>query len=224
MCLRDVAVSAQQSTPDGAKILSHLLSGAGLTLSRGDRCLLRNLDFALDAGELLLVEGPNGSGKTSLLRGIAGLLEFEAGDIRWRGEPVNRAFQQYRADIAWLSHRIGFKYDLTIMENLEAEAGLRPTRTDAAGPVLERLGLARLLRLPLRSLSAGQQRRVALARLLLASATVWIMDEPLTNLDAAGQSLVTELVAAHLADGGACVIASHQPIATTARVRQVLLH
>ncbi len=184
---------------------------------------MRDLDFALDGGEILLVEGPNGSGKTTLLRAIAGLMEPEQGELRWHGKPIHENYQSYRADIAWLAHLIGFKYDLNLLENLAFESGLRATDRSRTESVLQRLGLQKLVTLPLRSLSAGQQRRVALARMLLATAPLWILDEPLTNLDAAGQSLVTELIAGHLAGGGACVIASHQPIATSATVRQVLL-
>ena len=187
------------------------LHGQDLALFRGDRCLFKGLEFAADAGELLVIEGPNGSGKTSLLRAIAGLLEFETGEVRWKGQPLRDNYQGFRAETAWFSHRVGFKSDLTILENLAFEAGLRATSTDRE-PVFQRLGLERLLDLPFRVLSAGQQRRAALARLLLSRSSLWLMDEPFTNLDTAGQSLVVDLVKDFLADGGTCLMASHQHI------------
>jgi heme exporter protein A len=198
------------------------LHGRDLALFRGDRCLFKGLGFAADAGELLVIEGPNGSGKTSLLRAIAGLLEFETGEVRWNGQPLRDHYQGFRAETAWFSHRVGFKSDLTILENLAFEAGLRATSTDRE-PVFQRLGLERLLDLPFRVLSAGQQRRAALARLLLSRSSLWLMDEPFTNLDKAGQALVVDLVKAFLADGGTCLMASHQHIDIDGSTRRVIL-
>ena len=203
--------------------MTELLSGQGLCLFRGDHCLFKSLEFALDPGELLVVEGPNGSGKTSLLRGIAGLLDFETGTIRWCGSAVKDNYQGFRADLVWLSHRIGCKGDLNLIENLRFEAGLRATDETRLGSALERLNLSTLTELPMRSLSAGQQRRVALARMLLARARLWMMDEPFTNLDRGGQALVTELIAEHLQAGGSCVVASHQPLDIDGSTRRVSL-
>lgn len=202
--------------------MTDLLAGIDLCLLRGDRCLFNNLSFALNRGELLLVEGPNGSGKTSLLRAVAGFLEFEAGEIHWDGAPIRQVAQFFRAETVWSAHRVGFKGDLTLIENLRFEAGLRVSSMQRLESVLERLGLSRLTVLPFRSLSAGQQRRVTLARMLLAECVLWLMDEPFTNLDVAGQALVTELLDEHLAAGGMAVVASHQPVdleAPTQRVR-----
>lgn len=203
--------------------MTELLSGHDLCLFRGDRCLFRSLQFALNTGELLIIEGPNGSGKTSLLRGIAGLLEFESGAVHWAGKAVSENYQAFCADLVWLSHRIGCKADLNLIENLRFESGLRATDEEKLLSVLERLSLTRLTALPLRSLSAGQQRRVSLARLLLAQARIWMMDEPFTNLDRAGQSLVEELIAEHLATGGSCVVASHQVLEIKGSTRRVAL-
>jgi heme exporter protein A len=203
--------------------LNALLSATGLCLLRGERCLFKDLDFALDAGELLLIEGRNGSGKTSLLRALAGMLEFEHGKVLWRGRPVTDDYQAFRAGVVWLSHKVGFKADPTLLDNLRFESGLRATATDDLDSVLQRLDLGRLTELPFRALSAGQQRRVALARMLLADAELWIMDEPFTNLDRAGQALVVELIGEHLAGGGLCVLASHQGIELGAPVRRVML-
>ena len=188
--------------------MTGLLSANDLCLLRGDRCLFQQLDFALNPGELLVVEGTNGSGKTSLLRGIAGLLEFATGHI---------------GDLVWLSHRVGFKEELNLLENLQFEAALRSSSMEKLDAVIERLGLARLTSLPFRYLSAGQQRRVALARLLLANARLWLMDEPFTNLDKAGQALVAELISEHLGGGGLCIVASHQVVDIDAPTTRVTL-
>ncbi len=203
--------------------MTELLSGSDLCLFRGDRCLFTALEFALNTGELLVIEGPNGSGKTSFLRGIAGLLEFETGTVRWSSKRVTDDYQGFRADIVWLSHKVGCKADLNLLENLRFESGLRATDEARLQAVLERLSLSRLTELPLRSLSAGQQRRVALARLLLARARIWMMDEPFTNLDKAGHSLVEELISEHLADGGGCIVASHQALNVDGSTRRVSL-
>lgn len=203
--------------------MTELLSGNDLCLFRGDRCLFKHLEFALNQGELLVIEGPNGSGKTSLLRAVAGLLEFESGVVNWDGVTIRDNHQSFRADLVWLSHRVGFKGDLNILENLKFESGLRASDQRRLGEVLERLSLSRLVELPFRSLSAGQQRRVALARMLLASARLWIMDEPFTNLDKAGQALVTELIGEHIRAGGSCMVASHQPLEIDGHTRRVTL-
>jgi heme exporter protein A len=192
-------------------------------LFRGERCLFRGVDFALNPGELLLLEGQNGSGKTSLMRAIAGLIEFETGEIHWNGEPTRGQRQAFHDALVWMAHRVGFKADLTLCENLDFEAALRPSAGTDRDEVFQRLGLSRLKRLPLRSLSAGQQRRVALARMLLSAATLWLMDEPVTNLDRDGRKLVVELVREHLARGGMCVMAAHQDVDIDAKVHKVLL-
>jgi len=182
-------------------------------LVRGERCLFANLEFSVSAGELLLLEGRNGSGKTSLLKTIVGILEPDDGELVWNGEPVRRQRQAFLASVAWLSHRTGLKPDLTAIENLRFESALRPTRVRDLEEALERLGVLRLRKLPVRSLSAGQQRRVSLARMLLAAAPLWLMDEPFTNLDREGRALVEELVGEHVSNGGLCVMAAHQDVA-----------
>lgn len=186
------------------------LNATELTLFRGDRCLFKRLSFALNPGELLLLEGRNGSGKTSLLRAIAGLLELESGTIYWNESPLNQARQEFQNSLVWMSHRVGFKGDLTLVENLQYEAKLRPQSTLDFDDILKQLDLGKLRRLPMRSLSAGQQRRVALARMLMSSAPLWMMDEPASNLDSEGRKLAVDLLQKHLRGGGMAIVAAHQ--------------
>lgn len=199
------------------------LSADDLTLIRGERCLFDGLEFALNPGELLLLKGANGSGKTSLMRVIAGMLSLESGEILWNGEPVSRQRQVFHGSLVWLAHRSGLKGDLTLVENLRFERSLRPQSSVEPEQVFERLGIARLKALPLRSLSAGQQRRVALARMLLADVPLWLLDEPFTNLDRDGRQLVMQLTEEHLGNGGLCVMAAHQDIEINATIKRINL-
>ena len=192
--------------------MSIKLNGSNLTLFRGDRCLFKDLSFALNQGELLLLEGRNGSGKTSLLRAIAGLIELESGSVTWNDKPVTGERQVFQNASVWMSHKVGFKGDLTLVDNLLFEAKLRPQSNRDFDEVLQRLNLNKLKRLPMRSLSAGQQRRVALARLLMSAAPLWMMDEPASNLDTEGRALVTALLKEHLAGNGMAIVAAHQDI------------
>ena len=188
---------------------------------RGESCLFQGLEFELNQGELLLLEGQNGSGKTSLMRAIAGMLSLETGEIFWNDVPVGDQRQVFHGSLVWLAHRTGLKGDLTLVENLRFEGALRRQADIDSTSVFERLGIARLRRLPLRSLSAGQQRRVALARMLMADVPLWLMDEPFTNLDREGRQLVMDLTEEHLACGGMCVMAAHQDVDIGATVRRV---
>jgi heme exporter protein A len=203
--------------------LNFELEAKGLSLFRGDHCLFDGIDFALGDGQMLLLRGPNGSGKTSLLRGLCGLIEFEDGELIWQGQSIRDDRQAFRAVFEWYGHKAGFKADLTAEENLDFEASLGPRKALSPRDALERLGLDRQRGLPVRSLSAGQQRRASLARLLLADAPLWIMDEPYTNLDADGRALVDRLLVEHLDRGGMAIVATHHDIDGGERVSELEL-
>jgi heme exporter protein A len=192
-----------------------VLSASNLECVRGTRQLFAGVSLEAGRGECLLVTGPNGCGKTSLLRILAGLARPERGEVRWNGEPAAEIAESFRADLAWCGHGNALKDDLTPVENLLAWCAQRgrPASTGQATAALGALGLPAFGRLPSRALSQGQKRRVALARLPLAACRLWILDEPLTSLDDASAAKVAELVDAHLVGGGVAVIASHQPIA-----------
>tara|TARA_B100001287_G_C22522584_1_gene453428 strand:+ start:98 stop:709 length:612 start_codon:yes stop_codon:yes gene_type:complete len=186
------------------------LSANDLTLIRGESCLFKDLSFTINAGELLVLEGQNGSGKTSLIRAILGMLNFESGEVLWNDIPINKQRQEFHGSLIWLSHRTGLKKDLTLQENLHFEGAIRSKLDVDQSQILKKLNIFDLKDLPIRSMSAGQQRRVALARLLLFDAPIWLLDEPFTNLDDEGQNIVLDLINSHLSSGGICVIAAHQ--------------
>ena len=149
-------------------------------------------------------------------------MSLEEGEIHWKGDELSRVAQDFRASLVWFSHRTGLKGDLTPLENLAFESGLRTFRSHRYVEALERVAIADCSALPVRSMSAGQQRRVGLARMVLAAAPLWMLDEPFTNLDTSGQGLVRELLVEHLRRGGASVVATHQAVdldVTTHRLR-----
>lgn len=184
-----------------------------LTLWRGERMLFRNLAFAVRAGEVLALEGPNGSGKTSLLRAIAGFLEPQAGIIRMRTDD-GQTFDSGDAraeNVGWLGHLDGLKPQMTAAEVLGffTRYYRSSQATDAA---LTAVGLDRLRDLPVQYLSAGQKRRLALARLSLCARPLWLLDEPLAALDARGKVLAAALIADHCRQGGIAVAATHEAL------------
>lgn len=192
--------------PDGA-----LLEAREINCWRGDRHILRNVSLGVRAGEFLKITGPNGVGKTTLLRIVCGLLPAESGSVHWRGQVVRSTNDDFHLEMVYLGHLNSLKADLTARENLQFLAGLRQTLTEAdIDGALDRVGILSRGDLPARSLSAGQKRRLALARLLLSGATLWVLDEPVTNLDTAGIQLVEELITEHVGRGGLALSAAHQ--------------
>ncbi len=191
------------------------LSVEGLAVIRGERRLFKDVSFTLAPGEAMLLRGPNGSGKSSLLRLLAGFLAPAAGRITWQGSALAEA-EDFRAASLYLGHQDAVKPQFTSEQNL-AYAGRLLGLDDAAalaraGDVLEEAGLSRQRRLPARYLSAGQKRRLALCRLLLLPAKLWLLDEPTNALDSAAIDWLGQALAAHRAQGGAVLLASHVPV------------
>jgi len=185
-----------------------LFEARGLHFLRQDEPVFGPLDVRLHAGEVLLVEGDNGSGKTTLLRVIAGLLHADGGTMLLQGKPLDR--DQAQGRLLLLAHQLGLKGDLSPLENLRVAAGLYGHRADISPrEALHIVGLQGYEHEPVRQLSAGQKKRAALARLLLLSADVWLLDEPFANLDREGIALVNRLIEEHSASGGAAMVTSH---------------
>jgi heme exporter protein A len=177
-------------------------AGRDLTCWRGARTVFEGLDFALAPGGVLLLRGPNGSGKSSLLRIMAGLLQPVAGALAWAGAPTEP--ERHRRRLAFLGHLDAVKPALTVAENLRFWCG-----ADAVTTGLEAFAIAALAPLPARLLSAGQRRRLALARVAAGDAPLWLLDEPANGLDAEAQGLFAHALARHRAGGGLAVIALH---------------
>jgi len=190
-------------------------TGTGLACRRGERLVFAGLEFALGPGEALVLRGPNGSGKSSLLRLMAGLGRPASGALAWDGENVARDREAHAARLHFLGHLDAVKGALTAAENLLSWARLRGTHADRAGiaAALDRLGLARLASAPARFLSAGQRRRLALARLLVSPAALWLLDEPSVGLDENSQAALEAMLARHRAEGGMVALAIHGAIA-----------
>jgi heme exporter protein A len=187
------------------------LTAEKLACVRGDKKLFDGLSFRVTAGQALAVEGANGSGKTSLLRLIAGFLAPAAGRLIVKSAQGESDDAEERGKaIGWLGHLDGLKPQLTVMEQLSFFAHLYGKAADAA--LLEQVGLARQADLPCRYLSAGQRRRLALARLLASARPLWLLDEPFAALDRAGQALVAQLMARHCGQGGIIIAATHDPL------------
>lgn len=180
-----------------------------LDLWRGDAWLVRGLSFSAQRGQLVHVYGPNGAGKTTLLRALAGLVRPESGAVHWRGKPIAVDAHAYHSEIAWLGHRDALKPELTPHENLSIHARLAGGRAQAVGDALRDAGVEVAAGLQSRLLSTGQRRRAALARVFSSSAPLWILDEPLANLDAPGRDWALAHVEDHVGSGGIAVITSH---------------
>jgi heme exporter protein A len=190
-----------------------MLEVINLECVRGDRRLFKDLAFTAERGELIELRGANGSGKTSLLRIICGLAAPAAGEVRWEGKNIRELGEQYFSSVAYLAHQNGVKHELSAVENLRVTSGVagHGLTRDQAQEILARVGLSQQS-LPARLLSAGQRRRVALARLLSSKAMLWILDEVLTSLDEAAVGIAREMISEHIRQGGMAIIATHQEL------------
>ncbi|MDH4234248.1 MAG: cytochrome c biogenesis heme-transporting ATPase CcmA [Gallionella sp.] len=191
-----------------------MLEVSNLACSRGDHRLFSGLSFSLHPGQIMQVQGANGSGKTSLLRTLCGFLMPDEGDIAWCGESIGELDEDYYSEMLYLGHLNAIKDELSALENLRISAGLSGVELDEkdAMNALRRMGLRRKEMLPTKVLSQGQRRRVALARLLVSDAKLWILDEPLTALDVGAVALIESLLAGHLAKQGMVIFTTHQPL------------
>jgi heme exporter protein A len=194
------------------------LAASGLTCIKRDRVLFSDLSMTITSGQLIYLRGPNGAGKTSLLRILTGLSEPAAGQVTFNGQDCSRVLSTFHQQLIYIGHKPGLSDSFSAIENLQFWA-LQQCLVLKAGlitDVLEKLGLVGLEDVPVRYLSAGQQRRVALSRLWLKPASIWILDEPFTALDTDGIQLLETLFKAHVAQGGALLTTSHQPLSAAA--------
>jgi heme exporter protein A len=191
-----------------------MLEAVNLGCIRGDRRLIKGLNFSANPGDLIEIRGANGSGKTSLLRILSGLAAPADGEVRWQGKNIRALGEEYSGAVAYLAHQNGVKDELTAVENLRIANGVAGNALSKheAQTTLEQVGLGRQQNLPVRALSAGQRRRLALARLLTSKAPLWILDEVLTSLDDTAIKLSGRFIGDHLSNGGIAIIATHQEL------------
>jgi heme exporter protein A len=189
---------------------SPVLTAQNLSCIRGDRLLFKDLQIALNAGEMLQIFGANGSGKTTLLRILCGLLRPDVGSITWQGQCIYQYATEFKSALLYIGHTSGIKLDLSPMENLRFASTLC-LQTPRISPemALQKVGLQGFEDEPVRTLSAGQRRRAALARLLTTHAKLWIMDELFTSLDARSTQIMQQIIDRHLRDGGTAILTSH---------------
>lgn len=201
-----------------------MLEVTDLKAVRGDRQLFEGLAFVLQDGEMLYVNGPNGSGKTTLLRMLCGLAVPEQGAVMWRGEMIRSLGDEFCRELLYFGHLNALKDDMTALENLHysLRLGGTPATEERIVQALAQMGLSGYEDLPTKVLSQGQKRRVALARLLLTQARLWILDEPFTALDTAAIDMLRQTLRDHLAQKGIVVMTTHQEVTIeTAVIKQI---
>jgi heme exporter protein A len=205
-------------------LISNMLSAQSLACVRGDRVLFKNVSFTLSSGGLLHVLGENGSGKSSLLRLLCGLLMPEAGSVQWGSEQVKLSSESYLSNLLYIGHLNGLKDDLTAIENLQISARLAGAEVNmqSALHALRAIGVERCANLPVRVLSQGQKRRVALARLWLTDCPLWVLDEPFAALDTLSIDVLANHLSMHINHGGMVIITTHQDVAISATATQTL--
>lgn len=186
------------------------LSVSNLSCSRDERLLFSGLNFHLNPGQLLLLEGSNGSGKTSLLRILCGFRQADSGEILWRGQPIEDS--NYLSELAYVGHADGSKRELTVEENLRFALALNSPGHYSIDQALRKVQLSGFEDNPVQTLSAGQKRRLSLARLLITHNQLWILDEPFTSLDKQGVDLIENLMLDHTRQGGMVILTSHQDL------------
>jgi heme exporter protein A len=191
-----------------------MLEVINLACTRGQRRLFSDINFTMTPGSMLQVRGPNGSGKTSLLRIVCGLMTPEKGEVRWQGTNIRSLGEEYSTVFTYLGHRNGVKEELSSLENLRISSGLGGAEISRAnaGRALAEVGLGGRENLPVRFLSEGQRRRWALARLATSTAPLWILDEVSASLDSGAVNLVKVLIETHLNKGGMTLVATHQEL------------
>ncbi len=201
-----------------------MLMAQGLACLRGDRLLFKNVGFELSAGGLMYVLGENGSGKSSLLRLLCGLLTPEEGTVFWHGQAIKQNAEIYQSNLTYIGHLNGLKDDLTALENLQISARLagNEVNQEEALNSLAAIGIARCANLPVGVLSQGQKRRVALARLWLSRSKLWVLDEPFAALDTASVEVLAARLSEHMSNGGMTIITTHQDVVINAQSTQTL--
>jgi heme exporter protein A len=191
-----------------------MLSVSGLTISRGERVLIRDLTFGVASGEVVALTGANGAGKTSLLRSLAGFLRPDAGTVAYEGVDLSEARRRH---LHWQGPLDGLKSARRAGDELVFQARYAGADADGIAAAVDLLALTPLLDLEVRQLSAGQKRRLALARLIAAPRPLWLLDEPLSPLDARWRAVMGTLIQAHIDKGGAVIAAVHDPLPVPAR-------
>lgn len=189
-----------------------MLEAVKLCCERDDRPLFSGLSFRVEAGNWVQITGSNGAGKTTLLRMLTGLSRPDSGDVHWHGEPLHRVREMFHQHLLWIGHKPGVQARLSALENLQFFH--HDGNIAQCHGALEQAGLAGFEDVQAHQLSAGQQRRIALARLWLSNARLWILDEPFTAIDADGVASMTRRMEHHVAQGGAIILTTHQPLNT----------